>query len=259
MSRLIQRGLLWGATIGAAILLLATPATAQKKPPPAAASNLDPQADLDDTKDPPGTKRLMPDGKVWLDLKNKRVIVVGEVCQREGQMEMFACLKGTKEHESIVAVPTKAHVVHAALIRLGAMPGAAAQFVPKYQPAHGPRVDVTLYWTDEKGKRRQANAQDWIRNVKTGRAMTDYWVFGGSGFWKDDTSGEEFYKAEDGDFICISNFNSAMLDLPIESSQSNEALLFEALTDAIPPLETKVTVVLTPRLDDKAKSKPPAK
>ena len=111
-----------------------------KKPPPAppaAASALDPQADRDDTKDPPGTKRLMPDGKVWLDLKNKRVIVVGEVCQREGQMEMFACLKGTKEHESIVAVPTKAHVVHAALIRLGALPGSAAQFVPKYRRRMG--------------------------------------------------------------------------------------------------------------------------
>ncbi|HVU88248.1 MAG TPA: YdjY domain-containing protein [Pirellulales bacterium] len=259
----MQRGMLAITAVAAVVFLHAAPAAAQKKESTAsassAASNLDPQADRDDTKDPPGTRRLMPDGKVWLDLKNKRVIVVGEVCQREGQMEMFACLKGTKEHESIVAVPTKAHVVHAALIRLGAMPGAAAQFVPKYQPAHGPRVDVTVYWTDEQGKRRQANAQDWIRNVKTGRAMTDYWVFGGSGFWKDDTSGEEFYKAEDGDFICISNFNSAMLDLPVESSQSNEALLFEALTDAIPPLGTKVSVVLTPRLDEKAKSKPPAK
>ena len=167
---------------------------------------------------------------------------------------MFACLKGTKEHESILAVPTKAFVVHAALVALGAEPGGAAQFIPKYAAARGPRVDVTLFWTDEHGKRHRAAAQDWIRNLKTGKPMTDYWVFGGSGFWKDETSGEQFYKAEDGDFICISNFNSAMLDLPIESSQSNEALLFEAMTDHIPPTGTKVTIVLTPRLEAKAKA-----
>jgi len=233
-----------------ACLDLACGANAQTTQP-VGAKDVDPGVDRDDSKDPPGLKRLAPDGKVWLDAKNKRVVMLGEVCLREGQLEMFACLKGTKEHEAIVAVPTKAYVVHAALVALGAEPGAAAQFVPKYQPAHGPRVDVTLFWTDAKGQRRHAAAQDWIRNVKTGKPMTEYWVFGGSGFWKDEATGQQFYKAEDGDFICISNFNSAMLDLPIESSQSNEALLFEALTDRIPPTGTKVSLVLTPRLEGK--------
>jgi hypothetical protein len=216
-----------------------------------AAKDIDPGVDRDPAKDPPGLRRLAPDGKLWLDAKNKRVVMVGEVCLREGQLEMFACLKGTKEHEAIVAVPTKAFAVHAALIAVGAEPGAAAQFIPKYQPAHGPRVDVTLFWTDAKGERRHATAQDWIRNVKTGKPMSEHWVFGGSGFWKDEATGQQFYKAEDGDFICISNFNSAMLDLPIESSQSNEALLYEAFTDRIPPAGTAVSIVLTPRLENK--------
>ena len=48
-----------------------------------------------------------------------------------------------------------------------------------------------------------------------------------------------------------------MLDLPVESSQSNEALLFEALTDRIPPAATKLSLVLTPRLDDKKAVKKP--
>jgi hypothetical protein len=230
------------------------PASAQTAQP-LAARDIDPGVDRDSSKDPPGLRRLAPDGKVWLDTKNKRVVLEGEVCLREGQLEMFACLKGTKEHESIVAVLTKAHVVHAALVALGAEPGSPAQFIPQYQAAHGPRVDVTLFWTDAKGKRQRATAQDWIRNVKTGKPMTEYWVFGGSGFWKDEITGEQFYKAEDGDFICISNFASAMLDLPVESSQSNEALLFEALTDRIPPSGTKLSLVLTPRLEEKAAKK----
>ena len=216
---------------------------------PPAAKDIDPGVDRDDAKDAPPLQPLMPNGKVWLDKKNKRVVMLAEVCLREGQLEMFACLKGTKEHESVLAVPTKAQVVHAALVALGANPGAPAQFNPEYKPAHGPRIDITLFWTDAKGARQRADAQQWIRNVKTGKPMAEFWVFGGSGFWKDEETGAQFYKAEDGDFICISNFNSAMLDLPVESSPSNDALLFEAITDQIPPQGTKVSLVLTPRLE----------
>jgi|GEM_PF-802708 len=239
----------------------ATPAVAKAKPltpQEASAKESAPRLDLPDAKEPEGIRRLLPKGNVWIDPKNQRVLMVGEVCLREGQLEMFACLKGTKEHEAIVAVPTKAFVVHAALMALGAEPGGAAKFVPKYSPAAGPRVDVTLFWTDAQGKRHQAAAQDWIRNSRTEKPMTDYWVFGGSDFYVDEEAGQRYYRAEDGDFICISNFNSAMLDLPIESSQSNEALLFQALTASIPPVGTKVTLALTPRLEPKKPGAKPA-
>ncbi len=199
------------------------------------------------SKDPPGLKRLAQDKPVWLDAKRKRVVMVGEVCLREGQLEMFACLKGTKEHESIIAIPTQAYIVHAGLLAAGAVAGSPAQYVPKYAPAHGDEIEVALFWTDDKGKRQRAYAQDWIRNVKSGKAMSQPWVFGGSGFWVDDRTGEKHYLAEGGDLICVSNFASATLDLPIQSSSSNAELLFDAFTDRIPPLGTKVTVVLTPK------------
>ncbi|MFM8893500.1 MAG: hypothetical protein ACKOTB_18140, partial [Planctomycetia bacterium] len=48
------------------------------------------------------------------------------------------------------------------------------------------------------------------------------------------------------DLVCLSNFPTAMLDLPIESSQSNEALLFEAFDGRIPPRGTVVDMILTP-------------
>ncbi|HEY2839642.1 MAG TPA: YdjY domain-containing protein [Pirellulales bacterium] len=223
----------------------------QLTPQEASAKEADPGLDLAGAKEPEGYRRLLPTGKVWIDTKGKRVVMVGEVCLREGQLEMFACLKGTKEHEAIVAVPTKAMVVHAALLRMGADPGSPAKFLPDYVAASGPRVDVTLFWTDDKGKRHQCAAQDWITNTRTGKPMSDYWVFAGSGFYEDEETGQRYYKAEDGDFICISNFTTAMLDLPIESSQSNEALLFKANTAAIPPVGTKLSLVLTPRMDAK--------
>jgi hypothetical protein len=204
-----------------------------------------------------GLKRLGPEVDVWLDAKNKRVVMVGEICRREGQLEMFACLKNSKEHESIVAIKTQAFIVNAALIALGANPGQPVRFRPEFKPASGPEVEVTVHWTDAEGKRRQVRAQEWIRHIKTGKAMEHPWVFAGSGFWIDQNTGEQHFMAEDGDLICVSNFTTAMLDLPVESSQASSDLQFEAFTERIPPPKTQVVVMLTPKIEAAEAKKEP--
>ncbi len=163
-------------------------------------------------KDPPGMKRLMPDYNVWIDPEHKRVVLDGVVCLREGQLEMFACTRGTKEHESIVAADTKAYAVHAALLAVGAQAGSPVQYQPEYKAATGTPIEITVIWTDKNGTIHRDRAQDWIRNAKTGKALDVPWVFAGSGFWKDEVSGDKHYMAESGDFICVSNFPTAMLD-----------------------------------------------
>ena len=74
--------------------------------------------------------------------------------------------------------------------------------------------------------------------------MSEDWVFAGSGFWKDPDTGKEFYQAEGGELICVSNFSTATLDLPVASPQDNEGLFFDAFTDNIPPLGTRVWLAL---------------
>ncbi|MBI1901550.1 MAG: hypothetical protein HYS13_10630, partial [Planctomycetia bacterium] len=78
--------------------------------------------------DPPpeakGLRRLHPDYDVWIDAKGKRIVVAARVVLREGhQLEMFACLFRTKEHESIVSVKARAKDIHALLQAMGATPG----------------------------------------------------------------------------------------------------------------------------------------
>jgi hypothetical protein len=192
--------------------------------------------------------RIAKDSKVWIDRKRKIVVIEGKIVLREGQLEMFACPGSTKSHESVVSVETKAYVVHAALLAVGAKVGRPVQFAPTYVPASGTEVDIVVLWVDEQGKRHKAKAQEWIRQITTGKVMPYKWVFAGSGFWVDEQEGTRHYQAEDGDLICVSNFSTATLDLPVESSQSNEALMFEAFTENIPPLGTKVRLVLIPNL-----------
>ena len=195
--------------------------------------------------------RVTKDYDLWIDPKRKLVIVDGQICLREGMLEMFACPKGTKEHESIVSVNCKAKFVHAALMAVGAQPGKPVSFDPVYRPASGPVVEVYVLWQDEAGKKCRVRAQEWIKELKTDKLMNHSWVFVGSSVWTDETTGEKYYQADGGDFICVSNFPTAMLDLPIKSTQSNDELMFTACTERIPPLGTKVRLVLIPQLQKK--------
>jgi hypothetical protein len=186
---------------------------------------------------------------VWVDLQNKQVFVDGQICLTRGMLEMFAVPKGTKEHESIVSLNTKAQVVHAGLLAVGAVPGTTVKFQPKFAPATGPKVDVYVYWTDDKGKQQKARAQDWVRDIKTKKAMDTHWVFAGSGFYVDPDSKKNYYLAEAGDLICVSNFPDATLDVPVESTDSNDDLEYEAFSEHIPPRGTKVTIGLAPEIE----------
>lgn len=199
---------------------------------------------------PKGAKRLSRDYDVWVDPKQKVVIVDGQVSLREGMLEMFACTRNTKEHESVVSANTKAFLVHAALLSLGAETGRPAQFVPKYRPPTGTEIDVLVQWVDEQGKEHTAKAQDWIKDINAEKAMAHPFVFAGSSFWTDEETGKKFYQAEGGDFICVSNFGTAMLDIPVQSSQSNTELAFEAFTERIPPLGAPVRLILKPKVKE---------
>jgi hypothetical protein len=213
----------------------------------------------------PGLKRLQPDADVWLDPKNKRVVVQAGVCFREGPIEMFACnhhwfkdpisgreiRSGTKEYESIVTINASAAVIHAALLAVGARSGSPATFIPKYEPAHGSVIHVTLHWTDAQGQPCHAKAQQWVRNTITKQPLKHDWIFAGSRMIDIPENDKQYYLADNGNVICVANFPDAMLDLPIPSTQVNDRLLFEAFTEHIPALGTPVTIVLQPAQEER--------
>jgi hypothetical protein len=73
-------------------------------------------------------------------------------------------------------------------------------------------------------------------------------VFAGSSFYTDPDTNKRHYQAEHGDFVCVANFGTAMLDIPARSSKSNEELEFEAFTSRIPPLGAPVQLIFKPKL-----------
>jgi hypothetical protein len=195
----------------------------------------------------PDLKRLSPQEEVWIDPARKEVVVGGRIAIERGPIEFLACPEGTKEHESIVATRASARLVHAALLAIGLEPGSPVSFDPEYVAATGPRMMVRVRWTKADGSRETVDVRSWVRNVQTGKPLDADWVFAGSSFWTDPADGKEYYQADGGDLICVSNFPTATLDLPVESSQSNEALLFEAFAGRVSPRDTAVELILSGR------------
>lgn len=202
---------------------------------------------------PPSKK--IPIGKnVFLEIQGqkRRVLINAYVCQQQALLEQFLTRKLTKEHEAILAADADARHIHAALVAAGAEPGSPVQYRP-YRPARGSVIKVYVQYRDKEGKLVTLPAQKWIRHVKTKKELEYDWVFAGSRLSPaPDPKSPPFYEANVGDVICVSNFDTAMLDLPIPSSQANDELEFEAYTERIPPLGTPVTVILEPVLAKKS-------
>jgi hypothetical protein len=185
----------------------------------------------------------LPDG-------SKRILVQAEVCLREGPLELFACKKKSKEHEAIVAIDMDVQLIHAALVAIGAKPGAPVQWVnPKtqeadYKPASGEKILLSVCY-QKAGKAETVRAQAWITDTKTKKPMAHDWVFTGSRLVKnpEKPADKPIYTANLGEIVSIANFPDSMLEVPVKSSNVNDDLLFAAATEKIPPLQSKVWVI----------------
>ncbi|TWU22938.1 hypothetical protein Pla52o_24710 [Novipirellula galeiformis] len=195
---------------------------------------------------PAGAKRLSKESLLWVDRNLNRVYIDGYIAMDRGALEMFACPVGSKEHESIVAVVAKSSEVHAALLAIGAQSGTTAMFNPSFVPPTGQTIRVWACWHDKQGKFHVTDARRWVQNVDTKEAVEADWVFAGSGFYKDEEDGREYYRADGGDMICVSNFSTAMMDLSLASSADADSLMFQPFQGRVPERGTPVRLILVP-------------
>ncbi len=183
----------------------------------------------------------------------RRVVLELEVVLTQGYLEHFISRsEAGKDHESILSNEFDAEILHDALLHFaGLHPGKPARFINEkreldFKPATGETVKIYLEYTDADGKIIVTPAQSWVVGAKDGKPMTADWVFAGSFKGKSTTAmGEEFvyFGANDGRVVCLANFSTALLDLPVESEKGDpngDSLSYKANTAAIPERGTKV-------------------
>ncbi|MFB3890548.1 MAG: YdjY domain-containing protein [Phycisphaerae bacterium] len=197
-----------------------------------------------------------PAGKVLklpgltVDLDKRQIVLDTTVCNRKAFLELLVCRTDTKERESILSTKAKGANLHAALLALGLAQGIPAQWSGddengKFLPPRGAELKLTLRWKDKDGKAREADPSEWIVTADKRKAVPPKkWVFVGS-----DIAPNGMYIADHpdlGHIISVSNFPDSVIDVPFESTSSDEALEFAANTDKIPDKGTPVEVVITP-------------
>jgi hypothetical protein len=206
-----------------------------------------PQQKDPEKKDPPA-KKVAVGRHVFVEVESKkvvRVVVEASVCLRTGILEHLLTRRHGKEHEAILAADIDARDLHTALLLAGAVPGQPVAFRPIETPPSGTAVKISLAYKTKEGKDVKVPAQQWIRHIKTKKDLEPDWVFAGSGIFVDRVDPANVqYLANDGDVICVANFKTALLDVPILSSANDNA--YEAHTERIPPVETPVLVILEP-------------
>jgi hypothetical protein len=218
--------------------------------------------------DPAGRIVKLPGLSV--DLSQGHVDLEAEVCLEEGILELIACTKGTKEHESIVAIAARPMHVHTALLLLGANSGHPAMQTQvnaegtewRLLPPRGDLIDVSLVFTAADGEQVVRPITDFVARTEDPFAerhaddlpadgedvrFPGVFLFAGSHLFSPDGGPRRYLADESGHVITISTFGDEVLCLPGIESQDNAALLWQVDATHLPKVGSKVILRLRPR------------
>ncbi len=213
---------------------------------------------------------------VVINIQERCVDVESSVCLHRGALELVACTRGTKEHESIVAMEARPMHLHAALLLLGAKPGSPATRqqlgdqagrwidVP---PSGGP-VDVFLLLKDKEGRMVEHPISDFIapsRKRSDDSVAADQeagfpthtFLFAGSVLHGDGPGPRRYLSEESGNVISLATFGDELLCLPAIHSQANDALQWQVDSTHLPAVGSNVTLRLRPQRPPAAKAAQP--
>jgi hypothetical protein len=211
------------------------------------------------------------------DFQKRCVDLEASICLDRGFLELIACTKGSKEHESIVAIEAKPMHIHAALLLLGANPGNPAMRRPIDEqgsrwidiPPKGDPVDVYLVFKDkegqtvehpisrfvarpEKGPEEKPDAGGADADERTGFPHT--FLFAGS-LLRGNGQGPRRYLSDlSGNVISIATFGDELLCLPGVYSNANESLMWQVDATELPKVGSKVTLRLRPQVKPASKT-----
>jgi len=227
------------------------------------------------------TERLEFPG-LTIDRKRHLVDLEATICLDRGPLELIACTKGTKEHESIVTVKAKPRLVHLGLLLIGVKNGKPAMRVrveaegspPRWVdvPPSGDPIGVSLVFKNKDGKTVERPIGDFVvrtggrsidagaksSNGATGKASRSerakresgfpgIFLFAGSHVVQGKDGKGQYMADRQGNVISISTFGDEVVCLPGSNSKDNGDLAWEANSKTLPKVGTRVTLRLRPK------------
>lgn len=193
-------------------------------------------------------------GGILFDSKTKEIRVPCTVNMTQGAIEYALVTETGKTHESLLKTKTKPFDLQVALLLCHYEPHAgeiiktllnpppelkAIADKPMAKPGAN-RLKLTLEWKDKDGKAQSAPLGDWIHNDATNKSLDiPYWIFNGSDM------GDNIFSAElDGSFISVHFDLGGIIGCAANLIGNDQN--WELNTKVIPPVDTPVTIVITP-------------
>ncbi|MHC5019388.1 MAG: YdjY domain-containing protein [Planctomycetota bacterium] len=183
--------------------------------------------------------------RVTLYPKQKRIEVKGEVQVQKGQIEVAACARGGKTHESLFLIKARPRDLNAALLWLDCkFVSGPASFGDGTKPV-GTRVIVEVEWEAEGEKvRKRVEDLAWDARLQTSMPRIA-WVYVGSKKLRDPRTGQKVFAADrERNLITTLHDPLSLLDNPLPSGGDNTAGRYMAHADVLPPRGTPLTVHL---------------
>jgi len=208
---------------------------------------------------------------IKINLDEWSIDVDATVSLEQGMLELVACAKDTKEHESIVAVNAKPSHIHTALLLIGANPGNPAMrriFGEGEEariidmPPRGGMIDVYLVLESPDGPKEVPinrfiqKSIDYYDLAVTGEEKPDErefypthsFMFTGSVLVERDEEGPRQYVADySGNVISLVTFGDEMMGTPKIHDDANQSLVWEVRSEDLPELDSKVILRLKPQ------------
>lgn len=178
-------------------------------------------------------------GNVEVDANRREVRVPGWVNMTEGAIELLACGRGGKTHESIFVLDVHPLDLQTALLLLGLEPGTPPTGLGEGRPS-GTEVDLWIQWQQD-GERKEMRAEKFVYNYETKSVLPDTpWIFTGS-------------VIEDGQFKALAEESLvvtywdpwAIINIPLPCGSNDEILAVNRTN--IPPLNTPIVMRIVPR------------
>ncbi len=200
-----------------------------------------------------------------INTKEGFVDVQSAVCLEQGSLELIACTKGSKEHESILIVEARPIHIHAALLLLGAKNGNPAMRRPVNKEGtrwvdvlpQGDPVELYLVWKNADGTMVERPISDFITRSdsdsgapaedKKKAKFPSAFVFAGSQLGDPNRTPREYLAESSGNVISISTFGDELLCLSGVQGHDNGALEWQIDPTHLPKLHSKVTLRLRVR------------
>jgi hypothetical protein len=208
---------------------------------------------------------------VKINLKERCVDVDGSICLAHGALELIACTKNSKEHESIVTIDAKAKHIHTALLLIGAKPGNPAMQKPVdkartrwiHVPPRGGPVDVFLVFKDEGGKMVERPISDFIEayadmqggggqeepdEEKDTSFPTNTFLFAGSFLHGKEGAPRKYLADISGNVISLATFGDELLCLSGIYAHAAGSLAWQINSTHLPEVGTNVKLRLRPQM-----------